>query len=783
MRRVPLSTPPSDSAALLRWCSQMIGEISRASNVEPGISPDLEAIEALVGTGFPARVAVDSWDLRTITGTAHEIAVANGAGVAGDPTLSLPTALTFTGKTVTGGTFASPTAITGVPDPSAAQDAATKNYVDVYGGIAAFASTNIASATTCNIGALTTPVARITGTVTITSLGSVANCRKYVVFAGALTLTHNATSLILPNAANIVTVAGDVAEFISDASGNWRCFFYVGSKVVLPAGGSINWANGGITVSEGSDILTFAGGQSYRFDNTLLPVTSDAAALGNSTLMWSDVFLAAGGVVNWNNGDVLATHAANALAFTGASSGYSFDAILNIPSLMFQSGGTDRVAISGGTQNVLDIVGQGNSKTTSLHLNPGSGTLPTDTVGEYVLHRTAAQAFGGNYGRVSLSALGATYSGIDTLLAEYGGTVTPTRFDFGIGIENPASTFVSYNFMSLFYSSGGGESSNQGAVAFGNDTQTAQRNAIALLRASIGSAGQRDSHAVIWEGKANDGTERAVWWRQFADVTSNAGASSFMLQRNLNGAGWTSVLDISSANAFAPGSSGLLTLGSTSLPWSDFYLASGKKIDWGNGDVAATHSTNQLAFTGADNGYTHDAPVIVGSTAIIATVAGSGGSVPSPFVHAVGVNTDGAKGALAAYRYDNAAGAPRVIMSKSRGTTATSYTVVQSGDSLGEVVFAGADGTDFAPGAAIRAVVNGTPGNNDMPTKLVFSTTPDGANAVSDWLEIYETGVQKLFNVSAAPGTTPSGGGFLYVDAGALKFKGSSGTVTTVAVA
>lgn len=43
----------------------------------------------------------------TIVGTANEITVTNGDGSAGNPTLSLPAALTFTGKTVTGGTFAS----------------------------------------------------------------------------------------------------------------------------------------------------------------------------------------------------------------------------------------------------------------------------------------------------------------------------------------------------------------------------------------------------------------------------------------------------------------------------------------------------------------------------------------------------------------------------------------------------------------------------------------------------------------------------------------------------
>lgn len=55
------------------------------------------------------------------------------------------------------------------------------------------------------------------------------------------------------------------------------------------------------------------------------PGASDGAALGSTSLMWSDLFLASGAVINFNDGDVTITHSANALAFAGASSGYSFD--------------------------------------------------------------------------------------------------------------------------------------------------------------------------------------------------------------------------------------------------------------------------------------------------------------------------------------------------------------------------------------------------------------------------------------------------------------------------
>ncbi len=80
----------------------------------------------------------------------------------------------------------------------------------------------------------------ITGTVTITSLGTGANRFKIARFNGALTLTYNATTLITPGAQNIITVAGDTMGVISDASSNARIIWYeraAGVQVGLPTGG------------------------------------------------------------------------------------------------------------------------------------------------------------------------------------------------------------------------------------------------------------------------------------------------------------------------------------------------------------------------------------------------------------------------------------------------------------------------------------------------------------------------------------------------------------------
>lgn len=87
--------------------------------------------------------------------------------------------------------------------------------------------TAIASATSTPIGAASGNFVHITGTTAITSFDTIqAGTRRHVVFDGILTLTYNATSLILPTAANITTAAGDSALFLSEGSGNWRCLDY-----------------------------------------------------------------------------------------------------------------------------------------------------------------------------------------------------------------------------------------------------------------------------------------------------------------------------------------------------------------------------------------------------------------------------------------------------------------------------------------------------------------------------------------------------------------------------
>lgn len=89
------------------------------------------------------------------------------------------------------------------------------------------APTDTASGSTTDLGAVASNYVRITGTTTITSFGTVSSgIWKYVRFAAALTLTNNATSLILLGGENRTTAAGDVGIYVSEGSGNWRELAY-----------------------------------------------------------------------------------------------------------------------------------------------------------------------------------------------------------------------------------------------------------------------------------------------------------------------------------------------------------------------------------------------------------------------------------------------------------------------------------------------------------------------------------------------------------------------------
>jgi hypothetical protein len=99
------------------------------------------------------------------------------------------------------------------------------------------------------------------------------------------------------------------------------------------------------------------------------------------------------------------------------------------------------------------------------------------------------------------------------------------------------------------------------------------------------------------------------------------------------------------------------------------------------------------------------------------------------------------------------------VFGKSRGTSTGSVTLVNDNDLLGTLWFTGADGTSLIRGAVIEARVDGTPGTNDMPGRLVFSTTADGASSPTERMRITQAG-HVLIGCTSLPGGSTKGVGF-----------------------
>jgi hypothetical protein len=98
------------------------------------------------------------------------------------------------------------------------------------------------------------------------------------------------------------------------------------------------------------------------------------------------------------------------------------------------------------------------------------------------------------------------------------------------------------------------------------------------------------------------------------------------------------------------------------------------------------------------------------------------------------------------YQFANDTNPAVIQLGHSRSTSVGGYAILQSGDSLGAIRFEGADGTAFLESASIRGEVDGTPGANDMPGRLIFATTADGATSPTERLRIKSTGIVNIAN-------------------------------------
>jgi hypothetical protein len=207
--------------------------------------------------------------------------------------------------------------------------------------------------------------------------------------------------------------------------------------------------------------------------------------------------------------------------------------------------------------------------------------------------------------------------------------------------------------------------------------------------------------------------------------------------------------------------------------------------------ATGTTSTN-LVFS--------ESPSLTGTVAIPTKIL-VGGPTTSAFNYGIQAYGSAANGTANSFnwQFSNDAIAGSLLFVKSRGATATAATIVQAGDGLGAISFAGTNGTSALGVAAISASIDtvGSVSATSLPSILTFATTPTGTTTGVNRMAINSAGNIGFNALSwgtsavgviaigngTAPSTSPASMGQLYVEAGALKYRGSSGTVTTIAAA
>lgn len=155
--------------------------------------------------------------------------------------------------------------------------------------------------------------------------------------------------------------------------------------------------------------------------------------------------------------------------------------------------------------------------------------------------------------------------------------------------------------------------------------------------------------------------------------------------------------------------------------------------------IRSNHTDNSLSFHTASPTSAGNERVRIDSSGRLLVGTSTALGVSSNTASSFEVETAGIP--LSAVRNTADAIGAVIALGKSRGTTAGSLTAVVEDDILGELRFAGADGTTRnSYGGAIQCRVDATPGTSDMPGRLVLLTTASGSASPIEQVRIASDG-------------------------------------------
>ena len=353
-----------------------------------------------------------------------------------------------------------------------------------------------------------------------------------------------------------------------------------------------------------------------------------------------------------------------------------------------------------------------------VHLeNTGTGT------GQLRLGHFTNSAFIGTYnddGGASDALRLGTHSGNERMRITSDGKV-------GIGTSSPTDALSVVGDINLM---------DNGTIFGGDDAANTL-----ILRSTSGNANHSRIDVGVSEGSDNGGlhfytagSSEATRRITIKGTSGNVGIGTTSPQENLH------ILS----------SSGSSRIRMTSADGSDNMIVFGDTSDQATGAIKFDHSDNSLALFGFNN--TERLRIDSSGRLLIGISSSLGVLGLAAQLQIAGDSAGGSS--LALRRFGDSAQGAFLTFSKSRNAADGSRTIAQNGDELGRIPFCMDDGNDLLhAGAEIRANVDGTPGQDDTPGRLVFMTTADGASSPTERIRIDSAGT--LFSFSTDD-TTPN---------------------------
>jgi hypothetical protein len=413
----------------------------------------------------------------------------------------------------------------------------------------------------------------------------------------------------------------------------------VGNSSIYIRSNATSTFDGGIDLSDGcfavDGVCIGAGGSgantalsnlsAVAINTSLISDTDNTDALGSASIGWSDLFLGSGAVVNFNNGDVTLTHAADALTLAGGT--------FILPDSGLQIGASNPFSDAAGTLTIqnIDALDATTETTVEAAIDTLSNLVSVGTIGTGIWQGTA---------------IGDTYVA-DTLTIS-GGTINNTP----IGAITPSTAvFTNATTTNLNVASGGAMNFNNGDVtlthssnlltlAGGNfvvgsgDTTTIAPATISLAFSDNDSAWTTSGLSFSINVDPTDnttgnfniggmyttdsaGTIKTNISNSYLNFSGTTGSTGYGIRDNAgtvefknSGGSWiapanntlSNLASVAINTSLLPGTSDGAALGSGTKMWSDLFLANGGTINWNNGGASLRYesSVDRLLLDNAD---------------------------------------------------------------------------------------------------------------------------------------------------------------------------------------